>query len=208
MGLAGEAYSKSIFLQPSTDIKKAHCNSQPEKADMGKEIKAWELLVAPRVSECFGLPWSALVWYSLHWCWCFGCCWLGCWLAPPAMQDAGRRMQGMQGGCKGVQVLHPPAPPCILLHTLHLPASPSIPIASPCIPSIPLHPLASPCIPLHPLASLAPPLHPCTPLHPLAPLFVCLFACLFVYLFVCLSFYLFVCCGVMWHWSILVASWR
>ena len=29
--------------------------------------KASEILVAPRISECFGLPWSALVCYSLHW---------------------------------------------------------------------------------------------------------------------------------------------
>ena len=30
-------------------------------------IKASEMLVAPRISECFGLPWSALVCYSLPW---------------------------------------------------------------------------------------------------------------------------------------------
>ena len=29
------------------------------------KIKASEMLVAPRISECFGLPWSALVCYSL-----------------------------------------------------------------------------------------------------------------------------------------------
>ena len=32
-------------------------------------IKASEILVAPRILECFGLPWSALVCYSLPWTW-------------------------------------------------------------------------------------------------------------------------------------------
>ena len=31
------------------------------------KIKASEMLVAPRISECFGLPWSAFVCYSLPW---------------------------------------------------------------------------------------------------------------------------------------------
>ena len=30
-------------------------------------IKASEMLVAPQISEYFGLPWSALVCYSLPW---------------------------------------------------------------------------------------------------------------------------------------------
>ena len=44
-------------------------------------IKASEMLVARRISECFGLPWSALVCYSLPWSAivCLGC----------RMQDAG-----------------------------------------------------------------------------------------------------------------------
>ena len=32
------------------------------------------MLVAPRISECFGVPWSAVV--------CLGCCWFGCWVVP------------------------------------------------------------------------------------------------------------------------------
>ena len=31
------------------------------------DIKASEMLVAPRILECFGLPWSTLVCYSLPW---------------------------------------------------------------------------------------------------------------------------------------------
>ena len=44
------------------------------------KIKASEMLVAPRISECFGLPWSALVCYSLPWSAivCLGCCWFSC----------------------------------------------------------------------------------------------------------------------------------
>ena len=51
-------------------------------------IKASEMLVAPRISECFGLPWSALVCCSLPWsalvCLgllhivCLGCCKFSC----------------------------------------------------------------------------------------------------------------------------------
>ena len=60
-------------------------------------IKASEILVAPRISECFGVPWSALVCYSLPWSAivCLGCCWFSswwlgcCWLGPPAMQGLG-----------------------------------------------------------------------------------------------------------------------
>ena len=53
------------------------------------------MLVAPRIPECFDLPWSAFVCYSLPWstivcleCCRFIFCWLGCcWLGPPAMQE-------------------------------------------------------------------------------------------------------------------------
>ena len=58
--------------------------SQAHKAQViFRIIKASEMMVAPRISNalvCYSLPWSALVW----------------------MQDAGCRMQGDTGECKGL----------------------------------------------------------------------------------------------------------
>ena len=91
-------------------------------------IKASEMLVAPPISECFGLPWSALVCYSLPWSVvvCLGCCWFSCcWLGPPAMQDWQDGQKGQEGpldfsfapfGRSGRYVcLHPPASPCFFI---------------------------------------------------------------------------------------------
>ena len=82
------------------------------------------MLVAPRKSECFGLPWSALVCYSLPWM-------LLVWLLltwrvlawPPLQCRVQRGWKGMQGLQPPASPCIPPAPPCILLH------------ASPCIPT-------------------------------------------------------------------------
>ena len=90
-------------------------------------IKASEMLVAPPISECFGLPWSALVCYSLPWSAivCLGCCWFSyfwlgcCWLGPPAMQDGQKGQEGPHDFfLRALWALRPvrlPAPPCIPL---------------------------------------------------------------------------------------------
>ena len=102
-----------IFLLISNKIvqkkHKSFCNMCKfyNRLNILRKIKASEMLVALRISECFSLPWSALicyslllsalVYYSLPWsaivslgcCW-LSCYWLGCcWLGPPAIQDAG-----------------------------------------------------------------------------------------------------------------------
>ena len=104
--------------------------SRPQKSSIintaNCSIKASEMLVAPRISECFGLAWSALVCYGLPWsaivclsllysalvCYtlpcsailCLGCCWLAAaGLAPAGLAPLQCRMG--RKGRKGLLTL-------------------------------------------------------------------------------------------------------
>ena len=58
--VVGMLHHPTIFYYPAIAVA-----SVMVAVKVRKLIKASEMLVAPRISECFGLPWSALVCCSL-----------------------------------------------------------------------------------------------------------------------------------------------
>ena len=54
-------FSRVIFSNFASRLQRG---PDPTSAIRGK-INALEMLVAPLISECFGLPWSAIVWMKV-----------------------------------------------------------------------------------------------------------------------------------------------